>query len=502
MNRTRYLSVSMLIWAVLGTSCRDLTEDDSAGKDTTVASDDTGESPVAEGLRESLDCVDGSGPFSSVQSSETLVAMVPRISWTASEPLEVRAVTDIGRDAPLTGELQETASDGDVLVLGIPALTEATVVLTAETEQGLFCTQELSIEPASLPPSLPPITLSSFDSERASGGYISTVVITESGRYLVILDELGEYVWALDVGKNSVAGADFADDGQGLVYMRWAEEADADEEPPVPAQPGRVVWVGWDGETQASVDVEESHTDFTELPDGNIITLVRTYRELTSEDGSQQLVMGDGLVEVSRSGEVTPVWDIFDELSPELEPAMNALKSFSHANSVSYHAESDDFLVGLANFNSILRIDHGTGDLIWDLANQDAALVATGEDGEDVIIAPHSAELLAEDSLLLFNRNYDDSGETPITDMCSEAIVLSLDLDAEEAVEVSSYGSDDCVLVVFFGEAIHMDNGNTRVIFSSSGQMSEGTPQGETVWQLNTAVGGAFGFGDWTELLP
>ena len=86
--------------------------------------------------------------------------------------------------------------------------------------------------------------------------------------------------------------------------------------------------------------------------------------------------------------------------------------------------------------------------------------------------------------------------------MCSEAIFLELDPASGQATELSAYGSDNCVLVVFFGEALHMDNGNTRVIFSSSGQMSEGTPAGETVWQVNTALGGAFGFGDWVGELP
>ena len=48
MNRTQYLSASMLIWVALGTACRDLTEDDSAGQDSSVVGDDTGVPRVPE----------------------------------------------------------------------------------------------------------------------------------------------------------------------------------------------------------------------------------------------------------------------------------------------------------------------------------------------------------------------------------------------------------------------------------------------------------------------
>ena len=70
-----------------------------------------------------------------------------------------------------------------------------------------------------------------------------------------------------------------------------------------------------------------------------------------------------------------------------------------------------------------------------------------------------------------------------------------IDPDTGEASRGWSYGGDECLLVVIFGEANRLANGNTLVIFSSSGQVSETTPEGETVWQINLGIGGAFGFG-------
>ena len=82
------------------------------------------------------------------------------------------------------------------------------------------------------------------------------------------------------------------------------------------------------------------------------------------------------------------------------------------------------------------------------------------------------------------------------TSTVSEAVELQLDVSSGNAERVWNYGGDDCLLVVYYGEAMRLDNGNTMVIFSSSGQVSEATPSGDTVWQLNADIGGAFGFGD------
>ena len=81
-------------------------------------------------------------------------------------------------------------------------------------------------------------------------------------------------------------------------------------------------------------------------------------------------------------------------------------------------------------------------------------------------------------------------------------IVLDLDLDSGEAVESETYQSEECLLVVFLGEAVRLDEGNTRVVYSSSGQIDEVDSTGEIVWQLNTDLGGAIGFVDWRASLP
>ena len=99
---------------------------------------------------------------------------------------------------------------------------------------------------------------------------------------------------------------------------------------------------------------------------------------------------------------------------------------------------------------------------------------------------------------MLFNRNIAnplEQGETTIEEACSEAIEVTLSPEDGLATKTWSYRSEDCNLVLFYGEARRLENGNTLVIFSSSGQISEANPAGETVWQVNSDVGGAFTFG-------
>ena len=482
-------------WSLLLVSCRIPGASDSSNTDR-----DTSRIIHDSGVVEELDCAVSVQLFESVVRSDTLVSMVPRLDWRASENISVQAVTDIGRDALLWGTPQAAASEGSIVVLGIPAMTPATVVLTAMTEQGLICSEEVLVPASSLPANVPTLNITNYDSDRAEGGYMSTVVITEDGHFVSIIDEEGKYVWLNDRGRDNVLGANFSLDGDGLIYMRWATPANNDADPPRDAAPGNIVRVGWDGEILSSFSVDGNHTDFVELPNGRIAFLGEYYRELTDETGESRLVKGDGVYEVSPDGLVTELWNVFDALDPVLDPYMSDDKSFTNANSLSYHTASDDLLVTISTQNSIHRFDYESGDTVWDLANDDARLSAVGD--EAVIMSPHSSQLLDEETLLIFNRNYDPTGETPVVDMCSEAVVLDLDLDVGEAVERDIYQSEECLLVVFLGEAVRLNQGNTRVVYSSSGQIDEIDPIGDIVWQLNTDLGGAIGFVDWRPSLP
>jgi len=276
--------------------------------------------------------------------------------------------------------------------------------------------------------------------------------------------------------------------------MTWAEDENLD---------GTIHRYGLDGSLLEEVKLQGIHTDFVELPDGNMASVAWEVREFEDSDGVTQQVLGDRIVESADDGSQVVIWSAFDDFSPDLTeslpsgsyPADPSVLDWSHINGLSYDAEEDDYLVSADGLNVLLRIDRQTGTRLWTLSDSEGDFSSSDE--ARLVHGAHSVESLGTDRLLIFNRNvsYPMDGKD-LDAVCSEAIEVELDIESGTAQRSWSYGTDECLLTVFYGEAMRLDNANTLVIFSSSGQLSEANPEGETVWQLNANVGAAFGFGD------
>jgi hypothetical protein len=432
-----------------------------------------------------------------VEFGITSIPNVPRLSWSATEELQPYVVTDTGRTEWLESPVPEaTSTSGEVLVLGIPFLQESWSVVVAETEQGLACSEAFYLEPASLDPGIPELTLTESVSDLAMGGYTVMGLITDGASFVVIVNEHGEYVWADTMRQGVVSRAVFAEDSTSILYMTWAENV---------SSKGKVYRLGYDGEVQESLQITGAHTDFVQLPDGGIASIAWDLRLLEDEEGLTRQILGDSIVELDSEGEERVVWSAFDVYEPDLSHEYTAagtvgggedFEDWSHGNGLSYDAEQDDFLISLFGLGSMVRVDRETGATRWILSDSHGDFVSSTKDR--LIQGTHSVEALADDRLLVFNRNIPNPLDLDqgVGDMCSEALEIELDFETGEATKVWSYGSEECVLVVYFGEAIRLENENTLVIFSSSGQISETNAAGETVWQINTDVGAAFGFGE------
>jgi hypothetical protein len=282
--------------------------------------------------------------------------------------------------------------------------------------------------------------------------------------------------------------------------MTWAEHVH---------EPGTIYRLAYDGSLVDEVKLTGAHTDFIELPDGGMAAIGWDLRDIQDAEGRTDRVLGDTIVEIDSQGNERVVWSVFDSYIPDLGLDYDRasigmdedLLDWSHGNGLDYDEEEDDYLISLFGLGSVLRIDRQTGEVLWTLSDTHGDF--ENSTGEPLVQGAHSVEVLAPDRILIFNRNIpnplddmEDIGET-----CSEAVELVLDSSEGQVEKVWSYGSEDCVLVVYFGEAMRLQNDHTLTIFSSSGQISEADSDGETVWQVNLDVGGAFGFGDWRESL-
>jgi hypothetical protein len=409
----------------------------------------------------------------------------------------VRVITDVGRDALLESPVSETeANRGDVLVLGIPFQRESWSVVVADTDQGRACSIVLQWNTPMAMVGLPELSLTVQDPDQASGGYTAAGMLLEKDSLLVLLDEYGEYIWTTTTGHGFISRVYFDREESGLEYLSWALSWDG---------PGSIRRVKMSGEVWETIDITGAHTDYIWLPDGGYAAISYDLREFIDEDGEVHSVMGDRIVEVDAEGQEREIWNAFDLYTPDLSKTYwtmdlgteTGIKDWSHGNGLTYDPDSDDYIISLAGLGSLVRVDRETGETLWQLSDSHGGFVSTT--GEFLVQGAHSVELLNENHLLVFNRNVKnplDEQPLDLEDACSEAMEIELSPEAGTATKTWSYQSDDCVLVTFYGEARRLENGNTLVIFSSSGQISEANPEGETVWQVNADVGGAFTFGD------
>jgi hypothetical protein len=119
-----------------------------------------------------------------------------------------------------------------------------------------------------------------------------------------------------------------------------------------------------------------------------------------------------------------------------------------------------------------------------------------GGDGSDYALVSgtalsgqHSYTLLEEGFVALDNR--------ASTAEASRAVEFRLAAGAME--EVWSYTSPDAFHEFGLGDAVRLPSGNTRIVWSSSGELNEVTPEGDLIWKVNLDVGAGFAYGDYTE---
>jgi hypothetical protein len=484
LSRTQSLCLLLLTWG-----CRDPDGGDSGTQADTS---------LPQTLQDRADCTDSASPFTQLELSETAMATVPRVAWQSESAITPTLILEPGdgRILETPGEASAGTS-GEVLILGAPALVSARALLAVETEQGRLCSDLIEFETGLLSTGLPELNLSAtgLEDSQTPEGFTLTELVTEDGASAIIMDGLGHYVWAHPMGDLSGARVVASLDRKSVLMLDWARGID---------DAGHIHRIGLDGTEQASTEVIGIHTDFVELPDGGFGALTWEKRELIDDNGETRNILGDRLVRIHTDGTSEVLWNSFDSLPLNLDKTYNItgyggpdLEDWSHANGLDYDPDEDAFFISIAGLDSVVRINANTGVQEWWLDAASAGDFSTADSELAVVDGPHSIESLGDDRILLFNRRLSDDGKLPAdADVCSEAVELQLYPETGEVETVWSYGSEDCLWVIFYGEARRLESGNTLIIFSSAGQIDEATPDGETVWRVNTDIGGAFGFGD------
>lgn len=432
------------------------------------------------------------GPAEAVTLVETGMATVFRVTWTTDEPTVGRVVFEDGDGRARASAWDDTpTTDHEALLLGMLPDHEIPWRVETVADDVTWPGVARTLTTGTLPTSLPELTVTDLDPDRAAVAWTITPIISPTGGWIVILDEEGRYIWAWPAPATDTGGwqlvfrARLGLDGDSLVYNHQS---------PGLEQFGTLGRLALDGESRGIVGQAGMHTDFVELPGGRWATLGWSVRDY---DGRS--ILGDTVFTVEADGSTNVLWDVFDDFEPDLSEVWPAVtlndyegEDWSHVNSIDVSEDGADLLVTASFNHALMRIDGDGAGLSWTVAEEGASDWTIDDADRPLLGLPHSVQDLGDGRYLVFNRGDYDANPS----VCSSADELWLDEATGQATKVWSYTPEDCLFNAFLGDAWRLDGWNTFVDFSAGGRIDEVTPEGALVSRLTLSAGAGFGFGE------
>ncbi len=240
-----------------------------------------------------------------------------------------------------------------------------------------------------------------------------------------------------------------------------------------------VMKLTWGGELAWRTSLN-GHHDVTETPEGGLLALDFTYRQipeltpgLTYRDDQLTWLSSEGEIQQRRSlTEFLLAEPRLQALQPVAPNAANGLEHVDllHANAVSFIEPSEhegrlyaagNLLVSSRHQDLVFILDPAEGNVVWAW-------------GPGEISGPHDPSMLPNGNILLFDNGLDRRWSRVI------------ELDPRTDTIVWEYRGDppQDFFTVSRGSAQRLDNGNTLIAESDEGRAFEVTPEGELVWEF------------------
>lgn len=420
---------------------------------------------------------------SEVMLSEA-VSTVATMRWAALPRQATSAYVEYGPTDEYGAVAPAALNEDDrfeAVVVGMKPAT--TYHLRAVIEQGTDVTfgDDQTVTTGAVHSALAELTLDPdlHDPLLADKGFLVTATVP--GR-ATIIDADGDRVWwhAVDLDhQNCTTRAYLSPDGTGVIYFTWVTFALGGAHSEI----RHLIRTSFDGTDVEMIPVPTAHHDFVELPDGTLTTL--RYDELPPGG-----IYGDSLVERHPDGNETEIWRLWDVWEFSMEDVHENGSRWGHSNALDYDPVDDAYYVSTLYLDTIFKIDRATGDVIWRLGGSDSDFdLITGDDGW--FDGQHQFQL-TDDGIVVF-----DNG--PYAETGTRIVEYRLDEDAMTAELVWSHEPDPPLGIYAYGDVHRLDSGNTLVAWSAAGRVDQITPNGETVWRLNAAIGAGFGYAQWVD---
>src|SRR5262245_33121969 len=244
-----------------------------------------------------------------------------------------------------------------------------------------------------------------------------------------------------------------------------------------PFMGGSVLEMDWNGRILWELKRPDHHHDGRLLKNGNVILLcgaelpgevakrVRGGRAGSESEGGK--MWSDVIVETTTDGRVVWEWKVWEHLDPAVD-GLTALQDeraeWTHANSVWEDADGS-LLVSFRNISTVIRIDRGTGNIVWKL-------------GAPPLSGQHAPHMLANGNMLLF-----DNGPHRL----DESYPFSRVIEINPATKAIAWKYQEARTFNFYSPRIsnaqRLPNGNTLINEGVFGRFFEVPSAGEVVWE-------------------
>lgn len=396
------------------------------------------------------------------------IASIAYVSWTQAGAATSWVEYGVdGEETRSTPAVERAAGTYEQIVVGLPydAAFTVRVVVAAGGAEGRSEPVASSTGPVPDEMPVPDLLVADPDRYEPSGVFLlgsvnRRAVGWSQGEYWkFVLDRQGRLVWAMETPEQHwTLYMQPSVDGRALLWDEatyWAEWDGGED--------SQVHRMTLDGAVEETYDTPGLHHSFTQLPDGALVWGAAT------GSGRQEW---EDLVERAPDGTMRTIWSC-EEFHAQ---AGAGEREDCQSNSIWYTEANDTFLFSFYTTNTIVEIDHATGESLrwWGDLNDEWAFVPP-----DSQFAWQHGPSWTPEGHLLVSSEHDQ-----------ETVVFEYVVDdaSRTLTEVWSFGVGEDVYGSTNGEAHRLANGNTLHNIGASGRLREVTSQGDVVWDV--------GFGD------
>jgi Arylsulfotransferase (ASST) len=314
--------------------------------------------------------------------------------------------------------------------------------------------------------------LRALDATRASAGFTLFAPLTGDGTvYLIDLQGIVVHTWKMPYPAGLYG---YLTERGTLFYNgKIPNETFLGK---APFKGGAALEADWNGKVLWEVRHPNHHHDGRLLKNGNVLLLcakelpdeiakkVQGGRPRTEVNGK---MWADYLVEMTKDGQTVWEWRTWDHLDPakdKITEVQGERSEWTHGNAV-IELRDGNLLLSFRDISTIIKIDRGTGDIVWKL-------------GAPPLAGQHAPTPLPNGNILIF-----DNGPHRLDDSFPFSRVIEVNPATKEIVWKYQEANVSNFFSPRISNAQRLPNGNTLINDGWFGRLFEVTSQGEVVWE-------------------